>query len=94
MSDKNSTLFPSPSQVDLLKAFQGMQLHSAPAPAVIIDRAVVERNCQHMLEACQFLDVDFRAHTKTHKVNTGTLPSLPLSPHRNISQSRLGGISF
>ena len=50
-----------------------MQIHDAPTPAAIIDRAVVERNCERMQEACQALDVEFRAHTKTHKVNSEIL---------------------
>lgn len=47
----------------------GKQLGQVPTPAVVLDRAVVKRNCRQMLEACDKLNVLFRPHIKTHKVN-------------------------
>ena len=46
----------------------GKQLHVVPTPAVVLDRAVVQRNCDQLLEACHFAQVKFRPHIKTHKV--------------------------
>ena len=57
-----------PSREDLCQAFVGQKLRDVPAPAAILDRAVVRRNCDRMLGACRDLKVSFRAHTKTHKV--------------------------
>lgn len=58
-----------PSREDLCQAFVGRKLRDVPAPAAILDRAVVRRNCDRMLGACRDLKVGFRAHTKTHKVS-------------------------
>jgi D-serine deaminase-like pyridoxal phosphate-dependent protein len=52
----------------LRETFVGKTLSEVPAPAVILDAAVVRRNCALMLEATDALGVDFRAHVKTHKV--------------------------
>ena len=38
-----------------------------PTPAVILDRAIVQRNCDAMLNACAELGVGFRPHVKSHK---------------------------
>ena len=68
MAAAPGALFPCPSKGELAKAFIGKRLGDVPTPAAVLDRAVVERNCRQMLEACQALDVDFRPHVKTHKV--------------------------
>lgn len=47
----------------------GKQLSQVPTPAAVLDRAVIKRNCSQMLEACDILNVLFRPHIKTHKVN-------------------------
>jgi D-serine ammonia-lyase len=62
------TLYPSPSEAALKLQFVGKQIADIPAPAVILDAAVVRRNCQLMLDAVAELGVSFRAHVKTHKV--------------------------
>lgn len=49
--------------------YVGKQLGRVPTPAAVLDRAVVKRNCSQMLEACEALNVLFRPHIKTHKVN-------------------------
>ena len=57
------------SEESLLKAkFVGQTLQHVETPAAVLDRAVVERNCSKMLEACRALGVGFRPHVKTHKV--------------------------
>ena len=68
MAAAQEGLFPCASKEQLAKAFIGKRLGDVPTPAAVLDRAVVERNCRQMLEACQALDVDFRPHVKTHKV--------------------------
>ena len=60
-------LYPSPSEAALKLQYVGKHLQDVPAPALIIDEAVVRRNCRLMLEAVQQLGVGFRAHVKTHK---------------------------
>lgn len=60
--------FPCPSKALLRGAFVGKHLRDVPAPAAILDRAIVKDNCDRMLKACQSLGVAFRPHVKTHKV--------------------------
>jgi D-serine deaminase-like pyridoxal phosphate-dependent protein len=45
----------------------GKTLAEVPAPAVILDAAVLRRNCAMMLQATETLGVQFRPHIKTHK---------------------------
>ena len=61
------SLYPSPSQAVLRDMFVGKPLAEVPAPAVILDAAVLRRNCAMMLQATETLGVQFRAHVKTHK---------------------------
>ena len=60
-------LYPSPSEAAVKLQYIGRKVADVQAPAAIIDVAVVRRNCKLMLEACEKLDVGFRAHAKTHK---------------------------
>lgn len=62
------SLYPSPSDAALKYHFVGREIKDVQAPAVIIDQAVVRRNCKLMLETTEKLGVGFRAHVKTHKV--------------------------
>jgi D-serine deaminase-like pyridoxal phosphate-dependent protein len=57
------------SQEAMKEHYVGKQLGRVPPPAAVLDRAVVKRNCSQMLEACEALNVLFRPHIKTHKVN-------------------------
>ena len=50
----------------------GKQLIAVPTPAVILDRAVVRRNCNQLQDACRFSGLKFRPHVKTHKVREHT----------------------
>ncbi|KAI1082043.1 putative serine dehydratase domain-containing protein [Whalleya microplaca] len=53
---------------DLLRAqFVGKSLHQVPTPAVVLDLAKIEANCNLMLEAADRLQLSWRAHIKTHK---------------------------
>ena len=54
----------------------GKHLAQIPMPAAVLDRAVVKRNCDQMLDACRDLGVKFRPHIKTHKVRYFTFHRL------------------
>lgn len=56
---------------DFLRAqFVGKSLNDASivTPAVVLDVAKIEINCNRMLEASEKLQLSWRAHVKTHKV--------------------------
>lgn len=61
-------LLPLPQHAALREAFIGKNLQDVLTPAAVLDKAVVQRNCLQMLEACEALQVGFRPHVKTHKV--------------------------
>lgn len=75
-------LFPCPSSATLRESFVGKTLQQVAAPAAVLDRSIVERNCQQMLKSCEALKVGFRPHTKTHKVNRQLLSVLALFARR------------
>ncbi|KAI0966429.1 putative serine dehydratase domain-containing protein [Xylaria arbuscula] len=53
---------------DALQArFVGKTLHQVPTPSVVLDLAKVEANCNRMLETARKLNLNWRAHIKTHK---------------------------
>ncbi|KAI1486259.1 putative serine dehydratase domain-containing protein [Biscogniauxia mediterranea] len=53
---------------DLLRSrYVGKTLHQVGTPAVVLDLAKVEANCNIMIEAAQRLQLSWRAHIKTHK---------------------------
>jgi D-serine deaminase-like pyridoxal phosphate-dependent protein len=54
----------------LAEQFVGKHIHEIQTPAAILDVAVIKRNCTRMLETTRALGVQFRAHVKTHKVNS------------------------
>ena len=62
------SLIPQASDTALKHHFLGRQLKDVQAPAVVVDAAVVRRNCKLMLDTAKELGVGFRAHVKTHKV--------------------------
>ncbi|KAM0715849.1 hypothetical protein Q7P37_008363 [Cladosporium fusiforme] len=61
------SLLPQASETALKHHFLGRRLQDVQAPAVVLDAAVVRRNCKLMLETARELGVGFRAHVKTHK---------------------------
>ena len=63
------SLLPQPSDTALKHHFLGRKLADVQAPAVVLDAAVVRRNCKLMLDTARELGVGFRAHVKTHKVS-------------------------
>jgi len=64
----SQSLYPGPSAAALQLRHVGRQIGEVPAPAAVIDAAVVRRNCKAMLETVDVLGLGFRAHVKTHKV--------------------------
>ncbi|TKX24533.1 hypothetical protein C1H76_3141 [Elsinoe australis] len=62
-----SLLNPLSSEAAVRLKYVGKDVRFVPAPAAIIDAAVVRRNCKDMLDTVEALGVGFRAHVKTHK---------------------------
>ncbi|KAI2640919.1 putative serine dehydratase domain-containing protein [Xylaria nigripes] len=53
---------------DQLRAqFVNKTLHQVPTPSIVLDLAKLETNCNLMLETVQRLQLNWRAHIKTHK---------------------------
>jgi D-serine ammonia-lyase len=67
----------------LTEQFVGKHVHEIQTPAAILDVAVIKRNCARMLGTTQALGVEFRAHVKTHKVNSMQWRPLVDSSDRN-----------
>ncbi|MCJ1281875.1 hypothetical protein MMC26_001198 [Xylographa opegraphella] len=65
--DDSTGQYESSSKERLKAMLVGKELEQIPAPAAVVDRAVVRRNCSQMLAACDALGVSFRPHIKTHK---------------------------
>jgi D-serine deaminase-like pyridoxal phosphate-dependent protein len=66
MADINPLLaYPLPTRASLLSQYLGKRLEDLPTPAVVLDRAIIRRNCDAMLNICAELKV--RAHVKSHK---------------------------
>ncbi|PNP78939.1 hypothetical protein FNYG_07804 [Fusarium nygamai] len=62
----------TPPVEELRQFYVGKSIHDVPKPAVILDRARVNRHCQSMLNAVDALGLGFRAHVKTHKTIEAT----------------------
>lgn len=61
--------FPTSPKEALVKEFVGKSIRDVPTPAAVMNVAAARRNCDRMLEAVQKLELGWRAHVKTHKVN-------------------------
>ncbi len=66
-STMGSSVLPGAGN-DLRRSYVGKYITDLPKPALIIDRSKMRQHCQSLLDAVDFLGVDFRAHVKTHKV--------------------------
>ena len=53
--------------------------HVVPTPAAVLDRAAVQRNCSNMLAAVEAMQLGWRAHIKTHKVQIALTLTCPCS---------------
>lgn len=63
--------YPAADAAKLRDAYVGKSLADIPTPAFVVNRKVVESNCQNMLSRAEKLGASFRAHVKTHKTNEG-----------------------
>ncbi|PHH64499.1 hypothetical protein CDD81_4574 [Ophiocordyceps australis] len=63
----DQVLFPSASKATLAHMLCGKSLGEVATPAAVMNVAAARRNCARMLEACDELDLGWRAHVKTHK---------------------------
>ncbi|KAH9844556.1 D-serine dehydratase [Teratosphaeria destructans] len=61
------SLHPTSSAAGLKLHSVGKKLQDVQAPAVVLDAAVIKRNCKLLLDAARSLDIGFHAHVKTHK---------------------------
>lgn len=74
--------FPPSPKDELTRLYVGKSIRDVPTPAAIMDVAVARRNCDRMLAACKDLNLSWRAHIKTHKVD-----ALPLLATRSGLQA-------
>lgn len=58
-----------PTKEDLTKFYVGKDLKDVPKPAAVLDVAIIRQHCERMKRTIKALDVGFRAHVKTHKVD-------------------------
>ncbi|GAP84269.2 putative alanine racemase domain protein [Rosellinia necatrix] len=73
---------------DALRArFVGKTLHQVPTPAIVLDLAKVEANCNRMLEAARRMNLSWRAHIKTHK--TEELTRLQVGDHDDATPANI-----
>lgn len=66
-----SDFYPVANADALKKEYVGKKLDQIPTPAFIVDRSVMDRNCDSMLQRASKMNAKFRAHVKTHKCNEG-----------------------
>lgn len=58
-----------PLKDEILQQLKGKPVSTVRTPALFLDRAIIEKNCQRMGETAKKWGVKFRAHVKTHKVS-------------------------
>ncbi|KAL6817646.1 putative serine dehydratase domain-containing protein [Trichoderma camerunense] len=56
---------------DFRQHYVGKHITELPKPALVLDKAKMRRHCKSLLDAVEYLGVDFRAHVKTHKTLEG-----------------------
>ncbi|KAH7305957.1 putative serine dehydratase domain-containing protein [Stachybotrys elegans] len=71
----------APGLDQLRKFYVGKDINQVPKPAVILDRAIMRRHCDSLLEAVGELGVGFRAHVKTHKTREGLVLQMEKNQH-------------
>ncbi|RFU30255.1 hypothetical protein B7463_g6090, partial [Scytalidium lignicola] len=77
-----SSFYTVSPKEELSSVYVGKNIHNVPTPAAILDLAVVRRNCERMLGACEALQLEWRAHVKTHKTIELTRLQVGSSPLR------------
>ncbi|CAO1617005.1 unnamed protein product [Sympodiomycopsis kandeliae] len=67
-----SSSFVKDADKDALRAaYVGQPLSSLPTPALVLDQAIIRRNCKRMIDISQAWQVGLRVHIKTHKAAEG-----------------------
>ncbi len=61
--------FSIPSKEYLVKQYVGKKLHEVRTPRMIVDRSVVQRNCERLGAISAKSGKRVRVHIKTHKVS-------------------------
>lgn len=61
--------FSIPSKEYLVKKYVGKKLHEIRTPRMIVDRAVVKRNCERLAAIAEKSGKRIRVHIKTHKAS-------------------------
>jgi len=61
--------YPHPEVQALKDQYVGKLLKDADTPVAVLDVNAAKRHCKLMLDTCDALDVKFRGHIKTHKVD-------------------------
>jgi len=68
------------SQAELKQFYIGKDIADVPKPAAVLDVAIIRRHCETMLRTIKKLNVGFRAHVKSHKVDILSFLSLLSHP--------------
>jgi hypothetical protein len=73
--------FSVPSKEYLVNKYVGKKLRDARTPRLVVDRAVVKRNCEKIAAVSAKSGKKIRVHIKTHKVTrvTNEIPFEPLN---------------
>jgi hypothetical protein len=73
-------LWPQPTPESLKAQYIGTDIRDLDGPAVVLDLAVLKRNCDLMLKTTEALQVQWRAHVKTHKVSPCSIEPISSRP--------------
>jgi hypothetical protein len=60
--------FSEQCKAALVKEMVGKKLNELRTPTLVIDRKIVQRNCEKLGKASSDLGIKVRVHVKTHKV--------------------------
>ncbi|KND90720.1 D-serine dehydratase [Tolypocladium ophioglossoides CBS 100239] len=63
----SAAFYPTSPKDALAALYVGKSTRDVPTPAAVINVAAARRNCARMLQACEKLNLGWRAHVKTHK---------------------------
>lgn len=66
--------FAIPSKEYLVKQYVGKKLHEVRTPRMVVDRAVVKRNCERLAAISEKSGKRIRIHIKTHKASNSCVP--------------------
>lgn len=81
--------FSVPDKQALVKQYVGKSLHQVRTPRLVVDRAVVQKNCEKLGDIAQRQQVKIRIHVKTHKTIEATAIELETAGTNAIVVSTL-----